>query len=334
MILDIFAQHASSREGKAQVELAQLSYLLPRLRGWGVALSRQAGGRVAGGAGIGTRGPGETQLEVDRRKINRRMTKLRRDLRDFAKTRTPEDQGPRAPRACRRSRWSATPTPASPRCSTGSPAPTCYVADQLFATLDTTARQLELPDGRAGRRDRHRRVRQEAADAARRGLQVHARGHPARRPAAARRRRVARRGRGADPRRRPRARRHRRGRVQRLLVLNKADAADRDIARRAAARSGATRSPSPPSRARASSGLLERVAERCRRRGAWSRRWCPTTAPTSSRLAHRDGEVLKEEHRDEGTYLVASVDRAAGAALERAGALVGADPWAERDRDD
>jgi GTP-binding protein HflX len=58
LILDIFAQHASSREGKAQVELAQMQYMLPRLRGWGESLSRQAGGRVAGGGGIGTRGPG------------------------------------------------------------------------------------------------------------------------------------------------------------------------------------------------------------------------------------------------------------------------------------
>ena len=69
LILDIFAQHATSREGKAQVELAQMQYMLPRLRGWGESLSRQAGGRVAGGGGIGTRGPGETKIETDRRRI-------------------------------------------------------------------------------------------------------------------------------------------------------------------------------------------------------------------------------------------------------------------------
>src|ERR1700710_2962788 len=74
LILDIFAQHASSREGKAQVELAQLQYLLPRLRGWGESLSRQAGGRVAGGGGIGTRGPGETKLETDRRRLRARIS--------------------------------------------------------------------------------------------------------------------------------------------------------------------------------------------------------------------------------------------------------------------
>src|SRR5436305_7584793 len=80
LILDIFAQHARSREGKAQVELAQLQYMLPRLRGWGESLSRQAGGRVAGGGGIGTRGPGETKLETDRRRIRQRSAKLRRDV--------------------------------------------------------------------------------------------------------------------------------------------------------------------------------------------------------------------------------------------------------------
>src|SRR5690606_22392563 len=73
LILDIFAQHARSREGKAQVELAQLEYLLPRLRGWGEALSRQAGGRAGGATGgVGLRGPGETKLETDRRRIRAR----------------------------------------------------------------------------------------------------------------------------------------------------------------------------------------------------------------------------------------------------------------------
>ena len=76
LILDIFAQHAKSREGKAQVELAQLQYLQPRLRGWGESMSRQAGGRVAGGGGIGGRGPGETKIETDRRRINTRIAKL------------------------------------------------------------------------------------------------------------------------------------------------------------------------------------------------------------------------------------------------------------------
>jgi len=80
LILDIFAQHAKSREGKAQVELAQMSYMLPRLRGWGESLSRQAGG-------IGGRGPGETKIETDRRRINDKMAKLRREIKDMKTSR-------------------------------------------------------------------------------------------------------------------------------------------------------------------------------------------------------------------------------------------------------
>jgi GTP-binding protein HflX len=86
LILDIFAQHARSKEGKAQVELAQLQYLLPRLRGWGESLSRQAGGRAggAGGGGIGTRGPGETKIETDRRRIRNRISRLRREIAEMS----------------------------------------------------------------------------------------------------------------------------------------------------------------------------------------------------------------------------------------------------------
>src|SRR6187402_2102311 len=80
VILDIFSTHAKSREGKAQVELAQLEYLLPRLRGWGESMSRQAGGQAAGGQGMGSRGPGETKIELDRRRINSRISKLKREI--------------------------------------------------------------------------------------------------------------------------------------------------------------------------------------------------------------------------------------------------------------
>ena len=86
VILDIFAQNARSAEGKAQVELAQLRYRLPRLRGKGLALSQQ-------GAGIGTRGPGETKLEVDRRRLLERMHKLEAQLRDLQKTRDNQRKG-------------------------------------------------------------------------------------------------------------------------------------------------------------------------------------------------------------------------------------------------
>ena len=124
LILDIFAQHAQSREGKAQVSLAQMQYMLPRLRGWGESLSRQAGGRVAGGAGIGTRGPGETKIETDRRRIRTSIAKLRRELKDMAKVRETQRRNASATTS-RASRSPATPTPASPRCSTASPAPGC-----------------------------------------------------------------------------------------------------------------------------------------------------------------------------------------------------------------
>ncbi len=87
LILDIFAQHAKSKEGKAQVELAQLQYQTQRLRGWGGELSRQAGGQAAGGEGIGGRGPGETKLETDRRRIQMKMTKLRRELKELSTAR-------------------------------------------------------------------------------------------------------------------------------------------------------------------------------------------------------------------------------------------------------
>lgn len=88
LILDIFAQHATSREGKAQVSLAQMEYMLPRLRGWGESMSRQAGGRAGGsGGGVGLRGPGETKIETDRRRIRERMSRLRREIRDMKRVR-------------------------------------------------------------------------------------------------------------------------------------------------------------------------------------------------------------------------------------------------------
>ncbi|EUA88154.1 GTP-binding protein HflX [Mycobacterium ulcerans str. Harvey] len=88
LILDIFAQHATSREGKAQVALAQMEYMLPRLRGWGESMSRQAGGRAGGsGGGVGLRGPGETKIETDRRRIRERMAKLRREIKAMKQAR-------------------------------------------------------------------------------------------------------------------------------------------------------------------------------------------------------------------------------------------------------
>ena len=148
LILDIFAQHAKSKEGKAQVELAQLEYLLPRLRGWGESMSRQAGGQVgSAGAGMGSRGPGETKIELDRRRIRDRMAKLRREIKAMAPSRD---------------------TRRSSRHRSGIPAVAIagytnagkssllnrltgagvLVENALFATLDPTVRRAQTPDGR------------------------------------------------------------------------------------------------------------------------------------------------------------------------------------------
>jgi GTP-binding protein HflX len=147
LILDIFAQHARSREGKAQVELAQLQYMLPRLRGWGESLSRQAGGRVAGGGGIGTRGPGETKIETDRRRIRTKISKLRRDLAEMSTGR--EVQRARRKRNAVPSVVIAGYTNAGKssllNALTGAGV---LVQDTLFATLDPTVRRARTPSGR------------------------------------------------------------------------------------------------------------------------------------------------------------------------------------------
>lgn len=147
LILDIFAQHAKSREGKAQVELAQLQYLLPRLRGWGESMSRQAGGRVAGGEGIGSRGPGETKIELDRRRINSRIAKLKRDIRGMKATRDVKRSSRRAghvPSVVIAGYTNAGKSSLLNRL-TGAGA---LVENALFATLDPTVRRALTPDGR------------------------------------------------------------------------------------------------------------------------------------------------------------------------------------------
>jgi GTP-binding protein HflX len=142
LILDIFALHARSREGKAQVELAQLNYLLPRLRGWGEAMSRSGGG-------IGTRmGGGETKLETDRQHIRRRISKLRKDLKDLARQRDVKRSS--------RERSGVPQVAIAGYTNAGKSTlmnaltdSDVVVANQLFATLDPTVRRLRLPSGRA-----------------------------------------------------------------------------------------------------------------------------------------------------------------------------------------
>ncbi|MEO8814824.1 MAG: GTPase HflX [Mycobacterium sp.] len=149
LILDIFAQHATSAEGKAQVALAQMQYMLPRLRGWGESMSRQAGGRAGGsGGGVGLRGPGETKIETDRRRIRERMARLRRDIKAMKQVRD---------------------TKRSRRLDSGIPSIVIVgytnagkssvlnaltgagvlVENALFATLEPTTRRGQFDDGRA-----------------------------------------------------------------------------------------------------------------------------------------------------------------------------------------
>ncbi|WP_338893341.1 GTPase HflX [Rhodococcus sovatensis] len=148
LILDIFAQHATSREGKAQVAFAQMEYMLPRLRGWGESMSRQAGGRAGSNGGVGLRGPGETKIETDRRRIRERMAKLRREIkgmkqaRDTKRERRMESTVPSIAivgytNAGKSSLLNAL---------TGSGV---LVQNALFATLDPTSRKSTLEDGRA-----------------------------------------------------------------------------------------------------------------------------------------------------------------------------------------
>ncbi|MCF8602823.1 GTPase HflX [Gordonia sp. HY442] len=146
LILDIFAQHATSREGKAQVTLAQMEYMLPRLRGWGESMSRQAGGRAGSNGGVGLRGPGETKIETDRRRIRERMAKLRKEIRGMKTARTVK-------RAARRRGgvpaltvvgYTNAGKSSLVNAMTGAGV---LVQDALFATLDPTTRRAELADG-------------------------------------------------------------------------------------------------------------------------------------------------------------------------------------------
>jgi GTP-binding protein HflX len=140
LILDIFAQHAKSREGKAQVELAQMSYMLPRLRGWGDSLSRQAGG-------IGGRGPGETKIETDRRRINDKMAKLRREIKEMKVSRDTKRSERRRNNIPSVAIAGYTNAGKSSLLNhlTGAGV---LVENALFATLDPTVRKTQTHDGR------------------------------------------------------------------------------------------------------------------------------------------------------------------------------------------
>jgi GTP-binding protein HflX len=294
LILDIFAQHAHSQEGMVQVELAQLRYRLPRLRGRGLALSQQ-------GAGIGTRGPGETQLEVDRRRILRRVSKLERDLRKLAATRATQ-------RKARRRR--ALPTIALVGYTNAGKSTLLnrmtqagvLVEDRLFSTLDPTTRRLSLPGGEVVllsdtvgfvRRLPHQLVEafrstlEEVADA---DLLVHvvdASSPDAETQIAAVR----------DVLREIGA-----GEVPELVALNKVDATDPDaLAPLVAAHEGAVGVSAVTGEG--VDKLLEAVASRLRSLARIVELSVPYERGDVIAALHRDGEVLVEVHESDATRL-------------------------------
>ncbi|WP_181771089.1 GTPase HflX [Amycolatopsis pittospori] len=307
LILDIFAQHARSKEGKAQVELAQLQYLIPRLRGWGAALSRQAGGR-AGGAngGVGLRGPGETKLETDRRRINKRVAKLRREIaamdtiRETKRGRRVANEVPSVAivgytNAGKSSLLNAL---------TGAGV---LVEDALFATLDPTTRRAQTTDGRTYTLtdtvgfvrhlphqlvDAFRSTLEEAAGA---DLLVHVVD-------------------GSDPTPEEQVnavrevlaeitKRRTEPLPPELLVINKADAADEvSLARLRHQMAGSVQVS-----ARTGTGiteLAEVIAERLPRPEVVVEALIPYSRGELVSRAHADGEVLEEEHVETGTRLL------------------------------
>jgi GTP-binding protein HflX len=147
LILDIFAQHATSREGKAQVELAQMTYMLPRLRGWGESLSRQGGGAGGSGGGVGTRGPGETKIETDRRRIRNRKSKLAGEIKLMKTARDvkrQERKRHKTPSVAIAGYTNAGKSSILNRLTGAG----VLVEDALFATLDPTVRKAQTPSGR------------------------------------------------------------------------------------------------------------------------------------------------------------------------------------------
>jgi GTP-binding protein HflX len=330
VILDIFAQHASSSEGTAQVELAQLTYLLPRLRGWGAALSRQAGG-----VGVGMRGPGETQLEVDRRKLNRRITKLKRDLEAFAQVRRTKAKWRRGNQVPTVALVGYTNAGKSTLMNAMTGADV-LVADQLFATLDTTARKLELPDSRqvvltdtVGFVKKLPTQLVEAfkstlEDTLRSDLLLHVvdASHPEAEAHAMAVDEVLDEIGASD--------------LPRLVVLNKADAAAPDDLKglAAAVRGRALRGGVIAVSALTGEGvdrLIGLVADTVPPYRRVVEALVPYARADVLSSAYEGGEVLKREDREDGTWIVASLTRRAAQDLLP---FADADPWADEPPDD
>ncbi|WP_018297967.1 GTPase HflX [Corynebacterium lubricantis] len=148
LILDIFAQHAKSKEGKAQVSLAQMQYLYTRTRGWGGNLSRQAGGRAGSNGGVGLRGPGETRIESDRRRLRTEMAKIRKELasmktsRDIKRAKRQQSTLPKIAIAGYTNAGKSSLINAMTDAGV-------LVEDALFATLDPATRKAQIADGRS-----------------------------------------------------------------------------------------------------------------------------------------------------------------------------------------
>lgn len=318
LILDIFAQHAKSREGKAQVELAQLQYLLPRLRGWGGNLSRQVGGRAAGGVGIGGRGPGETKIELDRRRIRERMAKLRRQISGMSTSRETMRQ--------RRTQREVPAVAIAGYTNAGKSSllnrvtgAGVLVEDALFATLDPTVRKARTPEGRLFtiadtvgfvRHLPHQLVEafrstlEEVADA---DLILHVvdGSHPDPEGQLAAVREVFADIEGATD-------------VPEIVVINKADAADQDVLDRIAR---AERDSIVVS-ARTGAGIDELMAlieRRLPRLDHEVTLLVPYDRGDLISRAHKEGEVLSVDHVEDGTVLHARVLPSLFHELERVG---------------
>jgi GTPase len=312
VILDIFAQNASSQEGKAQVELALLRYRLPRLRGRGVALSQQGGGMSAGGARIGTRGPGETQLEVDRRRIQRRITKLEHDLEDIAGHRATQRKAQRRSRLANVAIVGYTNAGKSTLLNTLTDAGV-LVEDRLFATLDATTRRLDLPGGEPvlladtvgfiqklphGLVEAFRSTLSVAAEA---DLLVHlvdaSAPDPAQQMAAVR---TVLAEIGAET-------------VPELLVFNKADRAAASAARLVDRHPGSVAVSALTGEG--TDGLLRALGDRLRTLTEVVELLIPYDRGDLVAAAHREGEVLDEQHTEGGVRILARLDAAGQARL-------------------
>ncbi|MFJ9828605.1 GTPase HflX [Streptomyces sp. NPDC101160] len=311
LILDIFAQHAKSREGKAQVALAQMQYMLPRLRGWGQSLSRQMGG--GGGGGMATRGPGETKIETDRRRIREKMAKMRREIAEMKTGRDIKRQERRrhkVPSVAIAGYTNAGKSSLLNRLTGAG----VLVENALFATLDPTVRRAETPSGRLYTLAdtvgfvRHlphhlveafRSTMEEVADA---DLILHVvdGSHPAPEEQLAAVREVFREVGALD--------------VPEIVIINKADAADPLVLQRLLRIEKHSLAVS----ARSGEGieqLLGLIDAELPRPKVEIEVLVPYTQGGLVSRAHAEGEVISEEHTPEGTLLKARVHEELAALL-------------------